>query len=779
MAWRLNNYSSIKNLNFNQSIIKLLHLSYTQNMIKLAGEVVRITYYNADNGYTVLRFKPHKGQDQSIAGRDLEGLITVVGNLPELSPGENVILEGDYRTHAKHGLQLYASKCQKVLPATLTGIERYLGSGLIKGIGPQLAKRIVKYFKKDTLDIIEENPSRLREVPGIGEDRTERIVTAWEEQRQIKEIMIFLHGHQISTNLAVKIYKTYGKDSLRIVKQNPYQLERDIFGVGFKTADRIARNLGLPNEHPSRIEAGNVYVLNNLVQEGHVYLPVGELIERATALLEVPPDMIKDGLERLSKDDRIKLTTESPQTYTTDNLASEIREAQTPYGERIVYPASLYHCETSVSKKIVELQGKSIGSWQASFSLEDLYLSAEQKSALEKSLNHPVSVLTGGPGTGKTTCLKSLIQLLEGNNLRYALASPTGRAAKRLADATGRPASTIHRLLGFSPNKGYQHHEKNPLKIDFLVIDEASMLDLVLTYHLLSAIKPGTHVLFVGDVDQLPSVGAGDVLRDIIKSDSVPVSRLTKIYRQEKDSLIITNAHRINRGKCPSFSSSKSGDFFLFPANDAEEAAKWILELVSERIPQSFNLDPLTEIQILVPMYRGAAGVDALNNLLQSKLNPPGSKKIESQLFGRTLRVGDKVMQIRNNYDKDVFNGDIGWITNIDRINQTVKVRVDDRREVIYDFSETDELVLAYAISVHKSQGSEFPAIVMPVITQHYIMLQRNLLYTGVTRAKNLCVLVGNHKALRIGIGNNRVTQRNSLLASRIREYQSTIGYKY
>ena len=747
-------------------------------MTKLAGEVVRITYYNAENGYTVLRFRPHKGQGQSIAGRDLDGLVTVVGNLPELAPGENVALEGDYRTHSKHGLQFYASKCQKVLPATLSGIERYLGSGLIKGIGPQLAKRIVRHFKKDTLEVIEENPEKLKEVPGIGRDRTEKIIRAWEEQRQIKEIMIFLHGHQISTNLAVKIYKTYGNDALQVVRQNPYQLERDIYGVGFKTADRIARNLGLPNEHPSRIEAGNIYVLNELVQEGHVYLPVNELIERASTLLEVTPDLVQAGLERLSRADRVKLAVETTESLSNDAASTEIWEPQETYGEKIVYPASLYHCETSVSSKIVELQTKSIGAWQAGFTLEDLYLSDEQRSALERSMNHPVSVLTGGPGTGKTTCLKSLIKLLEANRLRYALASPTGRAAKRLSNATERSASTIHRLLGFSPNKGYQHHEKNPLKIDFLVVDEASMLDLVLTYHLLCAVKPGTHVLFVGDVDQLPSVGAGDVLRDIIKSGSVPVSRLTQIYRQERDSLIIHNAHRINAGKYPSFSKSPTGDFFLFTANDAEEAAGWILNLVSERIPKTFGLDPLEDIQVLVPMYRGAAGVDALNNLLQNKLNPPDSKKPEARLFGRILRMGDKVMQIRNNYDKDVFNGDIGQISRIDRINQELKIRLDDQREVMYDFSETDELVLAYAISVHKSQGSEFPAIVMPVITQHYIMLQRNLLYTGVTRAKNLCVLAGNPKALRIGIDNNRVAERNSMLARRIQERQMSGFYQ-
>lgn len=737
-------------------------------MTQLAGEVVRITYYNPENGYTVLKFRPHKGQKDYLAGLDLEGLITVVGNMPELSPGENINLEGEYRAHSKHGLQFYASKCQKVLPASLSGIERYLGSGLIKGIGPQLAKRIVKYFKEDTLDIIENEPSKLKEVPGIGADRTEKIIQAWDEQRQIKDIMIFLHGHQISTSLAVKIYKAYGKEALSIVKENPYQLEQDIFGVGFKTADRIARNLGLPKDHPSRIEAGNIFVLNEQVQEGHVYLPLNDLIGRAASLLEVPPEMVRAGIERLSRAERVKIISEDLHTLSSYSDQTLLGDSHEPDLEQLVYPASLYHCEIRVSKKIAALQQKSIGAWQANFSLEDQYLSEEQRMALEKSLNHPVSILTGGPGTGKTTCLKSLIRLLEGNRLRYALASPTGRAAKRLSNATERPASTIHRLLGFSPDKGFQHHENNPLKVDFLVIDEASMLDLVLTYHLLNAVKPGTHILFVGDVDQLPSVGAGNVLRDLINSGCVPVSRLDKIYRQEKDSLVIYNAHQINQGQYPSFSQSKRGDFFLFPAKDAEEASKWIVDLVSQRIPDTFGFDPLEDIQVLVPMYRGAAGVDFLNTLLQEKLNPPGAKKSEASLFGNVFRIGDKVMQIRNNYDKETFNGDIGRVKQIDRINQRLKVCMDSQREVDYDFSEADELVLAYAISIHKSQGSEFPAIVVPVITQHYIMLQRNLLYTAVTRAMRLCVLVGNSKAFRIGLSNNQVSVRNSLLSKRV-----------
>ena len=751
-------------------IIHSEFLSYTQGMVKLSGNVVRITYNNPENGYTVLRFQPHEGQDESVAGRDLEGLITVVGNLPDLAPGEHIQVEGEYRTHPKHGLQLSVVKCHKVLPSTQIGIERYLGSGLIKGIGPQLARRIVKHFKMDTLDIIERDPGRLQEVPGIGVDRAGKIIQAWEEQSQIKEIMVFLHGHQISTNLAVKIYKTYGNDSLNVVRQNPYQLEQDIFGVGFKTADQIARNLGLPLDHPSRVEAGGIYVLNEMVGEGHVFVPIMDLIDQAAALLEVNPDLVRECLGRLSRTERIILTTIDVGSDSAADSPITAKESLPGDAETIVYPASLYYCENQVARKIAGLQQSGLGAWQADFTLNASALSQEQKSALEQSLTHPISVLTGGPGTGKTTCLKSLITLLEGNHLKYALASPTGRAAKRLSTATGRQASTIHRLLGYSPNQGFKHHEANPLKIDFLVIDEASMLDLVLAYHLLSAVKPGTHVLFVGDVDQLPSVGAGDLLRDLINSACVPVSQLTRIYRQEADSCIIHNAHRINQGRYPSFSSSKEGDFFLFQAQDADEAAKWVLDLVGKRIPGAFRLDPVEDIQVMVPMYRGTAGVDAMNAALQSELNPPNAKTPEARCFGRVFRVGDKVMQIRNNYDKEVFNGDIGIIKTIDRINQSMKIRMDNKRDVFYDFSEADELEFAYAISVHKAQGSEFPAVVMPILTQHYIMLQRNLLYTAVTRAKKLCVLVGNSKAIRIAIENNRVAQRNTLLSARIRD---------
>lgn len=738
-------------------------------MINIVGTVERITYYNQENGYTVLRLQPKNDKNQRIPGLNLEGLLTVVGNLPELSPGEKIQLEGDYGTHPKHGLQFKASKCEKLMPVTAVAIERYLGSGLIKGIGPKLANRIVDVFKDKTLEVIENDPNRLREVPGIGEDRTSKIIQSWKEQQKVKEIMLFLHGHGVSTNLAVKIYKTYGDQSLDILQENPYQLEEDIYGVGFKTADKIAQDLGLPQDHPSRIEAGIVYTINESINEGNVYLNLNALTERASELLEAERDMIISGLDRLVKNERIKAEISPSQQPEKLETINSIREKPEAYGEYKIYLTPFYHSERGVAEKISELLAYSTEPRQGQLLLDGERLSPEQGNALKKAIVSNVSVLTGGPGTGKTTCLKSLIRYLESQNIRYALASPTGRAAKRLSQATSRPASTIHRLLAYSPGKGYQYHKKHPLKIDFLIVDEVSMLDLVLAHHLLQALRSGTQVLFVGDIDQLPSVGAGNVLLDIIESGKVPVSRLTKIYRQSEDSQIITNAHRINQGEFPNISTTASGDFFLFPADNDQEAADWIIDLVSSRIPAQFNLNSIDDIQVLSPMYRGEAGVDKLNEKLQAKLNPENNRKPEVKAFGKIFRLGDKVMQTRNNYDKDVFNGDIGKVTNINRIDQNITINFENEREVSYDFAELDEVVLAYAVSVHKAQGSEFPAVVVPVITQHYIMLQRNLIYTAITRAEKLCVLVGNKKAIYIGIKNDKITHRNSSLSARIR----------
>jgi exodeoxyribonuclease V alpha subunit len=729
-------------------------------MDTLSGSIERITFYNPENGYTVLRLRPEVSRGQRIPGLSYDGLTTVVGNLPELSPGEHLRLQGQWDTHPKHGTQFKAEVCEQALPATVAGMESYLGSGMIKGIGPKMAERIVGRFKEQTFDVIEQQPERLLEVPGIGPDRTGKIIAAWQEQKQVKEIMLFLHSHGVSTNLAVKIYKTYGDKALETVQRDPYQLERDIYGIGFKTADRIAQALGLPPEHPSRIEAGLVFALNEMINAGHVYAPRELLGGRAIELLGVAPELIPPALERLAGADRIRI---------------ELLPHSGGTGLPVIYLTPLYFGEKGVAERLKALAGASGTALQSVFPNHEL--SAEQQTAVQVALHSPLSILTGGPGTGKTTCLKALIAALGAQHKAFALASPTGRAAKRLSEATGQPASTIHRLLEPNPTLGFKRNEDNPLDVDFLVVDEASMLDLLLTNHLLKAVKPGTHVLFVGDVDQLPSVGAGDVLRDLIASGVAPVTRLTTIFRQAAGSQIITNAHLINQGKMPAISKD-SQDFFLFPAEEAVQAADWVVQVVAERIPQKFHLDALRDIQVLAPVYRGPAGVTVLNERLQEKLNPPANGKAERRLFGVTYRAGDKVMQTLNNYEKDVFNGDIGFVRTIDLIDHTLTVDFDGK-VVDYDWNEVDELALAYAISVHKAQGSEFLAVVMPIVSQHYMLLQRNLLYTAITRARNLCVLTGSRKAINMAVRNNKVAERFTALEWRLKNSKDqTFGVK-
>lgn len=738
-------------------------------MEHLSGTVERITFYNAENGYTVLRLRPDSQggrSQQRTPSLSYDGLATVVGNLPELSPGEHLRLQGQWDNHPKHGSQFKAEICEQTLPASVAGIESYLGSGMIKGIGPKLAERIVAVFNEATFDVIEQTPERLLEVPGIGADRTQKITAAWREQKQVKQIMIFLQGHGVSTNLAIKIYKTYGDAALETVQKNPYQLERDIYGVGFKTADKIARALGLPADHPSRIEAGIVFALNEMINAGHVYAPRELLTNRAVELLEISPDLIPAGLERLAQDNRIRPEIISLLGQQAETEAGKTSEARAAYGSPVIYLTPLYFGEKGVAERLKALAGAKPQPGVGQLAFPDGNLSPEQKSAVLTALTRPVSILTGGPGTGKTTCLKALIATLEAQKTRFALASPTGRAAKRLSEATGHPASTIHRLLEFSPVDGFKRNDENPLDVDFLIVDEASMLDLLLTNNLFKALRPGTHILFVGDVDQLPSVGAGDVLRDTIASGIAPVTRLTAIFRQAAGSEIITNAHRINQGQNPVF-SAQSKDFFLFPADDAAAAADWVVDLVSERIPQKFGFDAVREIQVLTPIYRGPAGVMILNERLQEKLNPPATSKPERKLYGTLFRLGDKVMQTQNNYDKNIYNGDLGFIRALDLIEQTLSVDFDGR-SATFDWSEADELTLAYAISVHKAQGSEYPAIVMPVVTQHYTMLQRNLLYTGITRARKLCVLTGSRRAISLAVHNNKVAQRFTALEQRL-----------
>lgn len=744
-------------------------------MEHLTGSVERVTYYNPENGYSVIRLRPDRARTPGV---NREGLVTVTGNLPELAPGENLTLSGKWTTHPSYGMQFQAEMVTQSLPATVAGIRRYLGSGLVKGIGPKLAERIVAHFGTETLDVIEEQVERLREVPDIGPKRARMIAAAWQEQKQVKEIMLFLHSHGVSTNLAIKIYKQYGDEALAVVQSDPYRLARDIWGVGFKTADRIARAMGLPPDHPSRVEAGLVFVLNEMTNDGHVYAPRELLTRRAAELLEVDPELIPPALERLSVDDRIR---QEILPFLGDEGGASgqpaVAEPQDLYGQPAVYLTPLYFGETGLAERLNALASalpSRLSDLPPSFIKLDRSLSPEQAHAIRTALSHPVSILTGGPGTGKTTCLKALIAVLETARKTYALASPTGRAAKRLSEATGRPASTLHRLLGFKPGSGFNHNAENPLPVDLLVVDEASMLDMLLANQVLKALEPGTHLVLVGDVDQLPSVGAGDVLRDVIASGLAPVTRLSVIFRQAAGSYIITNAHRINSGQFPAFPTAEElaenpGDFFLFPAENAEDAAQWVQEVVCERIPRKFGLHPRDHIQVLAPMYRGPAGVHALNARLQEVLNPPAPLKPERTLYGQTFRQGDKVMQTQNNYDKEVFNGDMGFVAAFDPINHNLTVDFEGRL-VVYDWSEADQLVLAYAVSVHKAQGSEFPAVVIPLVTQHYMMLQRNLLYTAVTRAKRLCVLVGSRRAISIAVRNNEVAQRYTALGWRLKK---------
>jgi len=744
----------------------------------LEGSVERITYVSEETGYSVIRLEAPGHQE----------LVTAVGNLASVNVGESLRLTGFWTTHPQYGRQFKVVDFKMVLPATLEGIRRYLGSGLIKGVGPVTARRIVDTFGLETLEVIEEQPERLLEVPGVGPKRSEMIACTWEEQQQIKEVMLFLQSHEVSTALAVKIYKAYGDDSLTIVGENPYRLARDIYGIGFLTADRIARNLGIAPDAPQRVQAGISYVLGQLADEGHVYAPQGELIARSTEILDVPVEMVAEGIEALVAQGELhregiayplleELATGQPLRPSSGQAVRE---------EQAVYLPPFYYGEISVAnqlRRMLNTPQSSLAEFQAADwdrlwaqvgGQSTLQLNEDQQRAVRAALTHKVTVLTGGPGTGKTTMVQTVIRLLEGYGHSYALAAPTGRAAKRLSEATGRPAKTIHRLLKFSPTAGYtfQRNEDHPLEADMVIVDEASMLELLLANHLLKAIPPTSHLLLVGDVDQLPSVGPGNVLRDIIESGVAAVVRLEEIFRQEEGSWIVRNAHRINHGQMPTFAKGTK-DFFLFVKEDPEEAAELIVDIVQRRIPRKFGYDPVEDIQVLSPMYRGPVGVSNLNARLQEVLSPPRPGKQERRFGGRVFRLGDKVMQIRNNYDKDAFNGDIGRVVGIDSINQLLTVRMDER-PVAYDFGEVDELVHAYAVSIHKSQGSEYPAVVVPIMTTHYIMLQRNLLYTAVTRARELVVIVGTKRAIAIAVRNDKIAERHTALDVRLRGENST-----
>ncbi|MFC1971483.1 ATP-dependent RecD-like DNA helicase [Chloroflexota bacterium] len=711
----------------------------------LEGVLERVVFFNEENGFTVARLQVAKRRD----------LVAIVGVLPSPMPGETLRLKGEWVVDSKFGEQFRVQSCLSVLPATLTGIEKYLGSGLVKGIGPIMAKRIVAKFGLETLDIIEDSNEKLLEVDGIGSIRVERIARAWQEQKEIREVMIFLQGEGVSSTYAVKIYKAYGDKSISVVRENPYRLALDISGIGFKTADKIAQNMGIDPSSPMRAEAGIIHVLSELVDEGHVYYPYEELKEKATELLEVDKEILDTALVTLTEQRRVVIEEFSK--------------------HRAVYLAPLHVAEVNEAKRLKTLLSSPRQLLQIDIEkaiewvqrVNRIELAEMQKEALRKAVTGKVMVITGGPGTGKTTLVNSIIKILGKKDQRIALASPTGRAAKRLSEVTGREAKTIHRLLEFSPSEGsFKRNEEYPLDADLVIIDEVSMVDILLMNHLLKAIPPMATLLLVGDADQLPSVGPGNVLKDIINSEQVETIRLTEIYRQAQESLIVVNAHRVNRGEYLQLKPSpgQHSNLYFFNREEPEKVLAVIKELCKYKLPSFFHLDPLEDIQVMTPMHRGTVGVANLNAELQNLLNPNGKAVARG---GRLFRVNDKVMQIKNNYEKEAFNGDIGRIVGIDLEDQKLMVKFEDR-VIDYHWSEMDELVLAYAISIHKSQGSEYLAVVIPLLTQHYIMLQRNLLYTAITRAKRLVVLVGSKRAIAIAIKNNKVQFRYTNLSQRI-----------
>ena len=726
--------------------------------MKLRGVVERITYQNPENGYTVLK----------CAVKNYNDLVTVIGNLLDVNVGSVLLIDGNWKVDSKYGRQFVAESWEETLPATVFGIEKYLGSGLIKGVGPKFAKRIVGLFGTDTMDVIECDISRLKEVEGIGEKRIRQIHESWERQKEIKNVMLFLQDHGVSTSFAAKIYRQYGNDSIAKVKENPFRLADDIWGIGFKTADSIAEKLDIGKEAFVRLRSGIMYTLSSLADEGHVYAYKGQLIKRATELLEAEESSIVMTLDQMladkdvisepvseEKGDAIYLP---PFYYAEVGVAAKIRKLlQNPAQDRLW--TSLMEARKRTGNKALSIDVKKIEA-KIGMEYDEIQADAIRQAAVSK-----IMILTGGPGTGKTTTTKGIISAYQSFGLKILLAAPTGRAAKRMTETTGLEAKTIHRLLECKPPEGYQKNEENPLEGDVLIVDECSMIDLVLMNSLLKAIPAGMRVVLVGDIDQLPSVGAGNVLRDLIDSGMVPVIRLTRIFRQAQTSRIIMNAHRINEGQMPDLSNGKETDFFFMTKEDPEEAVREIVSLVQHKLSRYYRT-PSSQIQVLTPMQKGVVGATNLNLALQEALNPQGDGLRRS---GFIFRRDDKVMQIRNNYDKEVFNGDIGIIESVDLQNRTLKVNF-DQHVVEYESSELDELVHAYATTIHKAQGSEYPIVVMPVLMNHYVMLQRNLIYTGITRAKKILVMVGTRKALACAVRNVTVNRRNTLLKERLQQ---------
>ena len=714
-------------------------------MDRLRCVVERVTYQNETNGYSVIKCRAKGYAD----------LITVVGSIPEVHVGSVLTLSGEWTVNPKFGRQFTVSGFEETLPATVYGIEKYLGSGLVKGIGPKFAARIVRAFGAETLNVIEEDPDALLRVPGIGKLRVERIKKSWDEQKEIKNIMLFLQGHDVSTTHATKIYKTYGSDSIRVVKENPYRLADDIWGIGFRTADTIAEKLGVEKETAVRLRSGLLYTLNRLSDEGHCYARRDQLLKTGAELLTVEESVLPAVLDEMVRQDDVK----------TELIDGE----DSAPGETAVYLPPFWFAETGTAKRLKQIFSSPPSVKVKPQGLEErirratgLNYDPAQMNAICCAAGSKILILTGGPGTGKTTTTLGILTAFRQAGAKILLAAPTGRAAKRLSETTGMEARTIHRLLEFKPPEGCQKNEQNPLEGDVLILDECSMIDIMLMYSLLKAVPDSMTLIFVGDVDQLPSVGAGNVLRDLIDAGVFPVVRLTKIFRQAAASRIITNAHRINRGRMPDLSNGKQSDFFFLEEEDPETAAQEIVRLVKERLPRAYGT---RDIQVLTPMQRGAVGAANLNQVLQAALNADAAGLRRG---GTDYRLHDKVMQIRNNYDKEVFNGDIGTVCRVNTEDRELTVSFDGR-EVLYDVTELDELVLAYAATVHKSQGSEYPIVVMPVLMTHYVMLQRNLVYTGVTRAKKLMVMIGSTKALALAVRNVTVTRRNTMLKERLK----------
>ena len=705
-------------------------------MQKLRCVVERVTYQNPENGYSVMKVKV----------KDYSDLVTLVGNLLEVPVGSVLLCEGEWKVDKRYGNQFVAQTWEEVMPATLYGIEKYLGSGLVKGIGPKYAQLIVSKFGLDTIEVIETDIQRLYEVPGIGKKRVEKIQESWEKQKDIKNVMLFLQGYGVSTAYAAKIYRQYGKDSIDTVKGNPYRLADDIWGIGFKTADGIANKMGYENNDPRRCKSGINYTLSELADEGHVYAEEEQLVKSAKELLQADEEPIRDAMSEMVQAEELK----------TDGDA--------------IYLPPFYYAEVGTANRLLSLlENKTAKLFVKPFNIQEISKSSGieydevQIQAIKQAIDSKVMVLTGGPGTGKTTTTQGIIAALKSMGLRILLAAPTGRASKRMSEATGMEAKTIHRLLEYNPKDGYKRNDENPLEGDALIVDECSMIDIVLMNNLMKAIPTSMRLILVGDIDQLPSVGAGNVLRDIIDSERIPVIRLTRIFRQAQSSRIVMSAHAINQGRFPDTSNGKETDFFFMQMEEPEMVAENIVKLVKERLPKAYR-QPVSNIQVLTPMQRGVVGASNLNVSLQSALNP---SQLALNRGGYSFRLNDRVMQLRNNYDKEVFNGDLGYISHINMEDRTLQVDFDGKL-VEYEVSELDELTLAYATTIHKSQGSEYPIVVMPVLMTHYVMLQRNLIYTGITRAKKICVLLGTKKALSFAIRNMSVLKRNTKLKERL-----------